>query len=201
MKYFLSAILLTLTFFWGCEQSTDPLTGPSSTLEKSSIGSSGLGTNNYDILQLPARSPIYQDSVFNVSKLINGLLGGNIILNKTYISKDGRLVTMLVNLVVPPLAFIGQQNITLTIDSCFAAVHCEPGMTFQLPLIMVQTFVGLDLKKYNTEDIDFVYLKDDGGIEDINNSAIIVEKLTGTLTVLNAQIPHFSRYGWIRRHN
>jgi hypothetical protein len=203
MKYFLSAILLALTVFWGCEQSSDLVTGPQVTLEKTTLGSSGIvpTDNTYDLIPLPQRSPIFQDSTFTISKLINGLLGGNIILNRTYISKEGKLVTMLVNLVVPPLAFPGNRNITLTIDNCFANVHCDPGMTFNLPLIMVQTFTGLNLKEYNSQDIDFVYLKDDGSIEEIDNSLIIVEKLTGTLTVLNAQIPHFSRYGWVRKHN
>ncbi len=201
MKYFLSAVILTFLLFGGCDQSSDPVTGPSSNLEKSPSGSIGLAVGNYDMIPLPSRSPIFEDSVFSVSKLINGLLGGNIVLNKTYISEDGKLVTMLVNLVVPPLAFNGQQNITLTIDCCFASVQCEPGMSFQIPLIMTQTFTGLNLKSYRAQDIDFVYIEDNGTIEDINNSAIIVEKLTGTLTVLNAQIPHFSRYGWVRRHN
>ncbi len=201
MKYFLSAVILTLVLFWGCEQSTDPVNGQSSNLEKSPSGSIGLASGSYDMIPLPTRSPIFEDSVFTVSKLINGLLGGSIVLNKTYISDNGKLVTMLVNIVVPPLAFNGQQNITLTIDSCFASVQCEPGMTFKLPLIMTQTFTGLNLKSYNPQDIDFVYIEDNGTIEDVNNSSILVEKLTGTLTVLNAQIPHFSRYGWVRRHN
>jgi hypothetical protein len=203
MKYFLSTILLAILLMWGCEPSSDQVTGPSTTLDKSIESSWGITPDrgNYDLIPLPVRSPIFQDSIFSVSKLINGLLGGNIILNRTYISREGKLVTMLVNLVVPPLAFTGNRNITLTIDNSFANVHCEPGMTFNLPLLMVQTFTGLNLKQYNPQDIDFVYLKDDGGIEEINNSAIIVEKLTGTLTVLNAQVPHFSRYGWVRKHD
>ena len=198
MKYFLSAILLAFLLFWGCEQSSDPLTGPNSTLDKSTISSNDLSNKVYSMITLPNRSPIFQDSVFQVSKVINGLFGGSVILNKTYISENGKLVTMLVNLEIPPLAFTGNKNIVLTIDSCFAAVQCEPGMRFRLPLIMTQTFTGLNLKGHNAGDINFVYIKDNGGIEEIPFSIKVVEPLTGTLSVIGAQIPHFSRYGWVR---
>ncbi len=108
---------------------------------------------------------------------------------------------MLVDIVILPLSFNGQRNITLTIDRDHALVNCEPGMTFQHPLIMLQTFTGLDLSNYNSEDIDFVYLNKNGDIEEVENAGIIVIKPTGTLTVLNAQIDHFSRYGWVRKHS
>lgn len=203
MKYFLPAVVLTIFLTWGCEQSYDPVTGPSTSLKKSTESSWEItpNRNTYDLIPLPLKSPIYLDSTFTVSKLINGLLGGSITLNRTYISLEGKLVTMMVNLVIPPLSFAGERNISLTIDNCFASVHCEPGMNFKHPLIMTQTFTGLNLKQYDEQDLEFVYLEDDGSFEEINHGAIIVEKLTGTLTVLSAQIPHFSRYGWVRRHN
>ena len=199
MKYFLTAILLSLILFWGCEQSSDYMTGPQDQIQKSIV----TGFNNtvkndftYDLIPLPSkRFPLISlDSLFTVSKLINGLLGGTISLNRTYISEKGKLVTILVDIVIPPLAFSGQDTITITVDNCFAVVHCAPGMNFQKPLIMTQTFIGLDLLNYNPSDIDFVYIKDDGSLEDINHGLIIVEKLTGTLTVLDALIPHFSRH-------
>jgi len=198
MRLLLSGLLLSILIFSACEKVDDPITGPNE-LRKS--GSDTFGTaKSYDIIPLPTKSIGFLDSVFTVSKLINGLLGGVINLNKTYISKEGTLVTMSVDAVIQPLSFWGTRRISFTIDDTTATVQCEPGMTFQRPLLMVQTFTGLDLSEYETEDIDFVYIKDDGGIEDVENSLILVNKPLGLVTVIGAQLPHFSRYGWVRRH-
>jgi len=200
MKYFLYTFLLSIIIFYGCEQSSGPIIEPPAGFQKIISDPGGISNDKYELLTLPVRSPIYNDSVFTVTKLINGLLGGIITLDRTYISADGRLVTMLVELVIPPLSFNGQDSLTLTIDSCFAAIHCGPGMNFNQPLVMLQTFTGLELSKYNTEDIDFAYINDNGSIEEVDHSAVIVIKATGTVTVVGAHIPHFSKYGWVRKH-
>jgi len=202
MKLILSGLLALILIFSACEKIDDQVVSPND-LQKYNSNSAGItpSTINFSLIPLPQKSPIYLDSVFTVSKLINGLLGGAIVLDRTYISDKGQLVTMLVNLVIPPLSFLGQDTITVTIDNDFAAVHCEPGMTFLHPLLMLQTFTGLNLSKYNTEDIDFVYINDEGGIEDVENSLIIVNKPLGLVTVIGAQLHHFSRYGWVRKHD
>ncbi|MFI5236880.1 MAG: hypothetical protein ACHQLA_02960 [Ignavibacteriales bacterium] len=199
MKLLLSGFIASILIFSACEKVDDPITGPTE-LQKQNFNSNSTVTDrfDYEIIPLPPKGPGFIDSIFTVSKLINGLLGGNVILNKTYLTPQGKLVTMLVNVKIPALSFFGQRNIRLTIDNDKAAVHCEPGMTFNRPLIMLQTFIGLDLSNTNTQDIDFVYINDDGTIEDVPNSQIIVIKPLGLVTVISARLNHFSRYGWVR---
>jgi hypothetical protein len=197
MKLLLSGLIALILIFSACEKVDNPITGPTE-LHKNSFNPFGTA-NNYDIIPLPTKSIDFLDSVFTVSKLINGLLGGVITLDKTYISKEGTLVTMSINAVIQPLSFWGTKRISFTIDDTTATVHCEPGMTFQRPLLFTNTFIGLELTEYETEDIDFVCIKDDGTIEDAGGLILVVKPL-GTLTVLGANLWHFSRYGWVRRH-
>ena len=205
MKLILSGLIAAILIFSACEKIDEQVVG-SNEIQKENFSqttSTDLVPNevNFAIIPLPERSPIFLDSVFTVSKLINGLFGGVITLDKFYISKDDKLVTMLIKMVIPPLSFIGNKWITLTIDDSLAIMHCEPGMNFSFPVIVGQTFTGLNLDTYNPDDIDFGYIKNDRTYELVPNDGIIVLKPLGLLTVINAKITHFSRYGWVRKHN
>jgi len=202
MKIFSSLLIAAVLFLAGCDTGFDPVSETQKTeLKKPSAQSFGSGNSiiNYEIIPLPARSPIFLDSVFAITKTILGVLGGQIILDRSYISNRGKLVTMLVNLVIPPHSFSGQRDITLKIDRGFAIVHCTPQMNFNIPLNLIQTFTGLDLENYQTEDIDFVFIKKNGLIEEVERTSITVIKPLGILTVLNAKLNHFSIYGWVRK--
>jgi len=156
---------------------------------------------NYELIPLPVRSPIYLDSVFTITSTIIGELGGRLLLDRSYVSENGQLVTMLIDMVIPPNSFQGQRRITLTVDKDFAAVRCLPAMEFKFPLILLQTFTGLEIQDFQTEedDFDFVYIKKNGKIEQVERTSIIVNKSLGILSVIGAKLDHFSRYGWVRK--
>ena len=205
MKLILSGLIAALLIFSACEKVDDQVVSPNE-IQKDNLattGSTDLVPNEvtFAIIPLPEKSPIYLDSIFTVSKLIYGIFGGVITLNETYISKDGKLVTMLIDMLIPPLSFTGKKLITLTIDDSLAIMHCEPGMNFSIPINVTQTFTGLNLETVNPDDIDYAYITYNGTYESVPNDGIIVIKPLGVLTVLNAKITHFSRYGWVRKHN
>ena len=156
---------------------------------------------NYELIPLPVRSPIYLDSVFTITSTIIGELGGRLLLDRSYVSENGQLVTMLIDMVIPPNSFQGQRRITLTVDKDFAVVDCLPAMEFKFPLILLQTFTGLEIQDFQTEedDFDFVYIKKNGKIEQVERTSIIVNKSLGILSVIGAKLDHFSRYGWVRK--
>ncbi len=116
MRLFLFSIVTIALLFPACDQITEPVLN-SDQFEKSTEISNNqtAETIKFSIIPLPAKSAIYLDSIFTVTKTINGLLGGIITLDKAYISKEGKLVTMLVNMVIPPLAFLDIRDITITI--------------------------------------------------------------------------------------
>lgn len=200
MKSILSLALIGFLIFSGCENFQDPNLS-SSHLKKGSVNSNGQvqDPGKFDIIPLPEKSPIYLDSLFSVTKIINGLLGGVITLDETYISKEGKLVTILVEMVFPPLSFSGQREITIAIDDSLAIMHCGPSMNFNRQILVQQTFTGLELSKYNPDDIDYAYINENGTYSVVPYDFRIVNKELGIVTVVNAKLNHFSRYGWVRK--
>jgi hypothetical protein len=202
MKLIISGLVLLTFVFTACEHINEPVTHPIElNKEFDSPFDKTAEELKISIIPLPEKSSIYLDSIFTVTKLINGLLGGVITLDKAYISKEGKLVTVLVNMIIPPLAFIGQREITVTIEDSTAVMNCGPGMSFRRPLIVAQTFTGLELMKYETQQIDYGYINDNGDFYAIPRTAIIVNKQLGLVSVIGARINHFSKYGWVRKHN
>ena len=200
MKQLIFGLLAITLLFSACDQVNAPMPDENQ-INKKYVASQD---NNFEslklaIIPLPEKSPLYLDSVFTVTKIINGLLGGTITLDKSYISKEGKLVTVLVNMVIPPLAFFGQRTITCTIEDSLAIMDCGPDMTFGRSLTLVQTFTGLDLMSYDVRDIDFGYINEDGHYYPIQRSSLIVNKQLGLVSIVNGKIGHFSKYGWVRK--
>jgi hypothetical protein len=192
---------VSILIFSACEKVDNPITNPNQLLkDNSDLYGSTPDESNYEIIPLPPKSPIYLDSIFTISVPIIGELGGRIVLDKFYVDTAGHIVTMLADLTIPKDAFYGLRIITLTIDNNYAAVKCEPKMKFWEPLKLDQTFTGLDLSGYQTGRIDFVYISDNGQIENIPNNGVIIIKPLGIVMVRNARLNHFSLYGWVRRH-
>ena len=201
MKRMLLLLIVAFLFLFGCEQATDPPSSQVEELEKTySFSDQYSDAIKVSIIPLPEKSVIYLDSIFTVTKVINGLLGGTITLDKAYISKDGKPVTILLNMVILPLSFSGQRQITITIEDSVAVMNCGPSMNFRQALICSQTFTGLDLTEYETEEIDFVYIHNNETFSKVPRTSIIVNKELGLVSVLDARISHFSKYGWVRKH-
>ena len=79
-----------------------------------------------------------------------------------------------------------------------AVVDLYPQMTFDNPLNLNLTFSGLDLTGVNPSEVNFYYIDPDGNLEIAENDGITVDIANGTLSVKNAKIPHFSRYGFAK---
>jgi hypothetical protein len=70
-------------------------------------------------------------------------------------------------------------------------------MVFNIPLSFTIRYIGIDLSKINPATVKFAYIASDGSLEYAVNDGIVIDLSTGTLQVINAKIPHFSRYGFI----
>jgi hypothetical protein len=57
--------------------------------------------------------------------------------------------------------------------------------------------MGVDLSNVNPANVKFVYLSTDGNYYQPVCDYIAVDKQSGKLQIVNAQLPHFSRYGFI----
>ena len=191
----LSIILLGLILFAGCDTSSDL----SLNTTEENAGSSIMKLTSYQLIPLPEKSQLWLDSVFTMSKEIDGSVGGRMIMEKYYIAEDGDSIIIKADLRIPAGAFQGTEVITMTVDDENAYIHFFPSMIFNNTLRLFQSFEGLHLENYQTGTIDFVFIRDDGSVELIKKNGLQVVVPQGIVRVQNAKLLHFSRYGWIRK--
>jgi hypothetical protein len=195
MKNILTILLVAILLLFGCDTSSDLSVNNSENKLQASVSK----ITDYELIPLPNKSPLWMDSVFTMSEVIDGSVGGRMIMDKFYISEDGDSVLIQTDLRIPEGAFQGTETITMTVDDEYAAVHFSPKMIFADTLRLFQSFEGLHLENYPTGTIDFVFIADDGSIELIKKNGVQVVVPQGIVRVQNAKLLHFSRYGWIRK--
>ena len=185
MKITLTILLLFAIFLLGCADT------PISPVKNEN--------HSYQLIKLPKKSDLAVETSFSVTDSIDGEAGGTITLSESYVAADGHTVSINIMLKIKPLSFTGIVDITLTADDEFAAVEFSPEMVFDKPLELNLTFIGLDLDSLNltTGDYDFVFIDEYGNVEIIGYNAIHVNEYQGKLWVTKADLPHFSRYGFV----
>lgn len=87
--------------------------------------------------------------------------------------------------------------ISMKLDDGTVSVTFNPHMTFENYPTLNMYFYGLDLTNVDVNEIQFVYLAPDGGYENITMEDFTVLPEYGYLSVKNAKIPHFSRFGFL----
>jgi hypothetical protein len=188
MKTLVWGLLLLSVFLIGCEDTSniiDPI-GTSLSPQYNKI------TNfDYELIPLPPKSPLWSDSIFTISKMIDGAVGGSIIMEKYYIADNGDSISIFADLRIPAGAFPGTETISMTVDDEFAAIHFLPSMVFEDTLHLFQSFKGLDLINYSSGTLDFVFIDDEGNIELIKKNGVQVNMPQGFVRVQNALILHF----------
>lgn len=184
---FLLVLLFSLTLI-SCSDSI--LNIPDSINNETSDVSKSRGRNTTERDNPPA----------TVTKTINGKNGGVINLTGLYIGLDLRIITVNAKLTIPPAAFEGTKEITLTADWDTPGIICEPAMEFDVPLTLDLLYVGVDILGllFNQNNVFFAYLGDDGTVKPCEYEGIDINLLTGLLGVQKAKIEHFSRYGFSR---
>lgn len=186
MKIILTVLLLFAIFLLGC---TDTPIFP-------------VKNNNdhsYQLIKLPKKFGMSVENIFSVTKEIDGTHGGQIILDESYVTADLRNVYIYAKLKIHKNSFEDTVDITLTINDDVAVIDFSPPMIFNNPLELSLTFEGLDLEGLNltTGDFDFVFIDEEGNIEVIGYNAIHVNEAQGKIWVTKADLPYFSRYGFI----
>lgn len=173
--------------------------------EQSSVLSpnNNVNTNEPNWISLPSLNEangmsVMSKPIFQASKEIDGKKGGEIKINEKY--KGGLFgeVTVKAELEFLQGTFSGTKYITMILDTEWGYATFSPYSIFDKDAIYNAEFIGLDLSGIDSTNVKFAYLAADGTVEYAVNDGITVDLSTGTLSVKNARIPHFSRYGWIR---
>ncbi|NWF89304.1 MAG: hypothetical protein HXY50_07540 [Ignavibacteriaceae bacterium] len=153
--------------------------------------------NDYKLIQLPKASGMHVNTIYSDSKNVDGSIGGTLSLQGSYAGGPFGTVTVNSTLQFPAGAFSGTKTISMTADDQYCASTFQPGMSFAISGIYNITYTGVDLAGINPATVKFVYLKNDGTLEYPSHEGIIVDFATGKISVKNAKLNHFSRYGFV----
>lgn len=94
-------------------------------------------------------------------------------------------------------SFTGDRYVTMSINDDFGAATFTPSGTWAKPVIYNLTIQGIDLSNVDPSKVTFVYMAPDGNYYKAKYQSIYVEKQSGKLQIINAELPHFSRWGFI----
>jgi len=94
-------------------------------------------------------------------------------------------------------SFTGSKYTTMTVNDQFGTATFSPSGTFTKPVIYNLTIMGVDLSNVDPAKVRFVYMASNGSYYTPKYDKIYVEKQSGKLQIINAQLPHFSRYGFV----
>jgi hypothetical protein len=129
-----------------------------------------------------------------ISKVINGNSGGKIIINEVIGKAE-----VSGSLVVPQGGYPGNQDITIRLnDSWLYQVYTPTPFTFRNPLILNLTYKNVDLANTDPKTLGFYFLNENGTYYMAEYDSLIYDPLNRTIGIVNARIPHFSRWGWAK---
>lgn len=189
MKTLLSVLLVLGFYFAGC---TNEQVISSSPLQKET---------DYSLIKLPTASGLQINNIYSDSKWISGSQGGSLNIQGSYSGGIFGTVTVNSTLVFTAGSFSGSKNISMTADDEYCSSSFLPGMSFSAPAIYNITYTGIDLTGINPAHVTFVYLKTDGTLEYPLHEGITVDATTGKISVKNAKLNHFSRYGFVNKED
>jgi hypothetical protein len=156
-----------------------------------------VNTNTPNWIALPQAEVMQVNAIVSTSKTIDGPKGGTIALNNSYSSGLFGIVTLTSSLIFPKGSHPGKVTFTVSHDDSYCVSTFGPSYKFSKELTLNVKYTGVNLLGINPSTVKFVYLAADGSFQCAQNDGITVNFFTGTLEVINAKIPHFSRYGFV----
>jgi hypothetical protein len=183
MKLITNAFLLTLLFFSGCDQVTE-------------INAPQERVLNKQLINLPQRVGLGVETQTYWQEIV-GANGGEFQQTYSYQDSSGSTVSQFSKLEFFPGAFTGTENISMTFNTGGAAMELCPAMQFQAAVKYTYEITGVDLTGVNPNTLEFVYIDASGNMYTVDYDDVIMDANTGMLKVVNAVLPHFSRYGFV----
>ena len=188
MKKLLS-ILFLFALFAGCQEQNIPV-------EPQESANSMLPLEKV-LIPIPVNRNLTVETLYTTSKNIVGSEGGSISLELNYAGGNLGTVSIAANLEFPSGSFEGEKTFSLTFDDQYACLTLLPHTVFELSVLLNMTYQGLDLNTIDVQELEFAFLGEDNSLELIDRDQISSDKNNGKLSMTNARIPHFSRYGFV----
>jgi len=185
MNKLLTFLLFSALVFFGCNQESE-ITSPVDSGSEHQL----------KLIELPASSSGLSVETQTYYKWISGDNGGEFQQWYSYQSNAGT-ISQFANLDFLPGAFSDWENISMTFNTGGAAMELGPQLQFQAVVEYTYIITGLDLSGVNPNTLDFVYIDANGNMYNVDYDYITMDTSSGMLKVVNAILPHFSRYGFV----
>ncbi|NWF90179.1 MAG: hypothetical protein HXY50_12055 [Ignavibacteriaceae bacterium] len=194
-RLFVFAVLITI-FLFGCSNQENEITNPALPNTQQFAKPKTTTTNLNLISEL-------ESNAAEVTKIIDGKKGDTIHLNQFAKDSEGRVVEVDACFKVLPGAFSGTIRITMSFNADNGCISFLPSMVFDKSCSLDYRISNCNFAKlgFTPEDKKayFVFFGNDGSIQPVNNSLVIMNQDKGELKVNKAKIDHFSRYGFFRK--
>ena len=188
-KYLYTLIILAL-FVIGCKDNSNIVSPVDNTVNANDV------VSNPNWITLPPSTETALKKDVAVSKLIRDYEDSELEINTRYWSRSGR-ISIYAEAEFQKFSFKGQRYVTMSVNDEFGTTSFSPSGTWAKPVIFNLCIIGLDLHDVDPSKVDFVYMAPDGSYHKANYESIYVNTRWGVLQVVNAQLPHFSRWGFI----
>jgi hypothetical protein len=188
-KLITTAFVMLLLLTVGCSDQTS-VTSPEQSVQAQEP--------NWITLPQSSSSGLHINTEWTTTERINGAQGGFLTNSVSYLG--GILGTVYINARIdfPQGSYPGNENITLTLSDQNTSVKFGPAMDkFNRTVVYNVKYRGLNLNGINPATVKFAFIANDGSIQYANCDRINVDVTNGILEVVNAVIPHFSRYGFV----
>jgi hypothetical protein len=185
MKNLLTLGLFSLLVFFGCNQEADLI---------SPEGDNTIQEPNWLV---SLSNDLGIETIHTASELIDGDKGGNVNFKGDFPGGPFDKIHVDSKLVIHSGSFTGSMVISTNIDDVNLLTTFGPSYVFNQPLEYTLLIQGIDLTGVNPEDVKFVYQASDGSIHECISDGVDVDLNKGKVKVNKAEIPHFSRYGFV----
>ena len=187
-KLKLFALVLMLPFLFACQEESS-LVGP----EKVSASSS-----EPNWISLPSSDASQLKKVFSVTELITVQSGGVIRLDEAYEGGPFGNVSLSAEIKFAPGTINEDTYFTMAFDDEAGVITFSPSCTFNNEAPLTISLKGINLNDVDTDEIGFVYYDANGEYVEVDSKRLWAKTIDGSLGILQAQIPHFSRYGFTK---
>ena len=188
-KYFYILMLLAL-FAIGCKDNSNIVSPVDNAVKTNDI------VSNPNWITLPPSTENALKKDVAVSKLIHDYEDSELEINTWYRSRSGK-ISIYAAAEFQKYSFNGNRYVTMSVNDEFGTTDFSPSGVWTKPVIFNLRISGIDLHNVDRSLVDFVYMAPDGSYHKAIYKRIYVNTRRGILQVVNAQLPHFSRWGFI----
>ncbi|MBL1211865.1 MAG: hypothetical protein HND52_00790 [Ignavibacteriae bacterium] len=154
-----------------------------------------------DWINMPSANSSTQSSTFYKSQMVYNDSANNIIIDTFYLGGMHDTVEFKFKLKFMP-GDLPQDSmfVTVELDIENGTLKFGPAAVFNSPARLDYKIKGLDFSVMDPYKLRFIYACDNGIIEPVVCEKYEIKESDGSIQMWKGEIPHFSRYGFVRRN-